>query len=369
MAEIKFILLQILTDSIFACLAFLGFLCGIHYGAELVGLYFWYVEFTLGIIGLSLVVAAITLIKPWITFLFKNGAIYASSSGSLGVIESIAGVFKNFGSTAKVIIFNKLIRDVLANAQESLKGLAVSPFDTIKNALSSRSTNNMSNECSDSETAQVSSDNTVEVEDYLKGIANSPLGTLGKRVLKTALDYVDECILGYCYMNVSEEKGMLVCAAEAFTIFIKNGLKICEKLLAVIAIQSIVKIFCWIIFAAYCIHTFKFSFMNLLICFVIGYLVMFVLNDAILEPIVMYAVINQFNSYEWDESLNETMQGIANSNPAFQKILNKCNLSNQAPDTAPSQGINLDGEESLNDESSNTGTSDTADESESTSTE
>lgn len=79
MVELKFTCLRVLMDIVFIVLMFFGFMCGIHYGTRLIGLYFWFIKFLLGIVGVGGVIFIMNFIKTPTLFFIKNASIYADS--------------------------------------------------------------------------------------------------------------------------------------------------------------------------------------------------------------------------------------------------------------------------------------------------
>jgi hypothetical protein len=254
-------------------------------------LYFWFVKVLLGVVGVGAMSFVIRWSKNSLAYVLKNASIYAQSTECNSILGAIAGMTKQFKSTISVPVFNKLIRDAIKTIQEKTSS------------------------SSGGEEGEVSG-----LPQFMQELTETKLFKSSKFIVEKAYDYVDECILGYCYSNVSEEKSIMRCAVEAFAIFFTHSLQICGKVLAVISIQFLCRIAYWIIYVAIAIKTFKFTIMNVILCYVIGKSIEFILNDAIFEPALMHSVIEQFKKYEWKNDYEAKIDEISEHIPAIQKL-------------------------------------------------
>lgn len=295
MNGLKFSIIRLVANIIFCMLMFYGFLCGIHYGTELIGMYFLFVKVLLGILGVTAILFVTRGAEQSLLYLIKNASIY-SQCKDVGVVESFRGIFVEYKSTISVTVLNKLIRESLEYLQELI--------EKQKNP---------------GEGEQVG-----VLEGVLEELGNTELVKAGKFVLKRALDYVDECVLGYCYKNVSDEKSLTRCCLEGFTLFCVNCIPICKKMISVIMVQLLVKITYWVVFVMFCVKTFEFSVMNLILCYVIGKLLDFVLEDSLYEPALMLSIVKQFSEYEWKEDFEDKLNDLVGKIPAIGKIQSYC---------------------------------------------
>ena len=286
MVELKFTCLRVLMDIVFIVLMFFGFMCGIHYGTRLIGLYFWFIKFLLGIVGVGGVIFVMNFIKTPTLFFIKNASIYADSTGETSVLKAIAGSTKNFASSISVPVFNKLIREAL---------------NTLKKPVLEKAEDS-------------------PLKEVIDVLSKSKLAMISSKIIDKAFDYVDECILGYCYTHASEEKSLPKCALEAFVLFTVNSVSVFKKVLSVLSIQFLIRIVYWIVFVLWCVQSIKFSLMNLLMCYIIGKLILFVIDDAIFEPMLMNSIVRQFAKFSYEDSMNDKVSALVESIPALSKL-------------------------------------------------
>lgn len=277
MVEIRFRVLRGVIDIIFCIILFFGFMCGVHYGTQFIGLYFWYVKFLLGIVGAGLAVRVMGWLKSTLLFMVKNGSIYAECRKDCSTVTgAFSGVLSNFKETISITVFNKLIRESL----DDIKGLfSGTGEDTEGNML----------------------------EGIFEELGKSRIAHVSGKVFEKAFDYADECILGYCFAQEDEEKSIITSALEAFVVFVRHSPEIFGKVITIITIELILKIVYWIAFILYCANTFYFGFndlgasaLNLVLCYCVGKLINFILEDAVFEPTLMHGVIAAFIKYEYE---------------------------------------------------------------------
>lgn len=284
---LKFSLIQVLLDCLCAVLIFLGFVAGIHYGTAITGLYFWFMKVLLGIIGITAVLAVLRWLRGTVLFVIKNCSIYAQCRDDCHtVMGAFHGIASHFKATISIPVFNKLIRDSLGE---------------IKHFVLERSEG--------SSAAEV-----------LSTIMDSKIATVSARVVEKAFDYVDECILGYCYANVSEEKGIVRCSLEAFTLFVVNSVPIFGKVVTVVTIETVLRVGYWVAFLAWAIKTFQFSVMNLIMLYVLGKVISFILTDAIFEPLLMHEIIASFKKRAWNDQYESKINELIGAIPALGKL-------------------------------------------------
>lgn len=284
---LKFSLIRVLIDCLCAVLIFLGFVAGIHYGTAITGLYFWFMKVLLGLIGITAVLVVIRWLRGTVLFILKNCSIYAQCRDDCHtVIGAFHGIASHFTATISIPVFNKLIRDSLGEIKQVVleKGEG-------------------------SSTAGV-----------LETIMNSKVAKVSVNVVEKAFDYVDECILGYCYANVSAEKGIVRCSLEAFTLFVVNSVPIFGKVITVVTIETILRVGYWVAFIAWSIRTFQFSVMNLIMLYVLGKVLSFILTDAIFEPMLMYEIIASFKKRAWDSEYESKISELISAIPALGKL-------------------------------------------------
>lgn len=283
MVELKFTILRVLVDIVFVGVLFFGVLCGIHYGTHLLGMYFWFVKVMLGAVGMAAFIFISNALRPTITFFLKNASIYAQCTHSNSILAGIKGMNQNFVGTISIAAFNKLIRSSTGVIKDFVLG-------------------------------------DKEVPEILQEFSETKVMKVSKFIAIKAYDYVDECVLGYCYTHTSDDKKMPECAVEGFTLFVVHSGALFGKVLATISIQVMCKIFYWIVIVAIFFKTVKFSLLNVIMCYVIAKCLEFIIDDAIFEPVLMYSILSQFNKYEWNQEYSQKVDALAGCIPGINKL-------------------------------------------------
>lgn len=285
MVEIKFGLLRVLVDVLCAVILFFGVLCTIHYGTQLAGLYFVSLRVLLGIAGTGLSIRCYSWLRRFASALIKSGSIYAQCNDDCDSVSgAFSGVISCLGSTVKVFAFNKLIREALSEIIENI-------------------------------TADGS-----QVPAFIASFRETKFGSLSEKIAVKAFDYIDECILGYCYRKQNKEKGVARCALEAFVLFVSNSAGIAGQVVTTVALEFICKAAFWVVFVLACLKTFKFSILNALMCFAFGKGISFVLDDAVFEPLLMHNIIAVFSSRVWTADLEDAAGDVAGSLAPLKRI-------------------------------------------------
>lgn len=280
MVEVRFGILRVLVDCLCAGIIFFGVLCCIHYGTQILGLYFVVLKILFGIVGIGISIRCYSWLRRFALGIIKSGSIYAQCNEDCnGVFDAFRGVVGCFDNTMKVFAFNKLVWESLSEIKDTI---------AVKGEESQAST-------------------------LFNSLKETKLGSVSERTLVKVFDYFDECILGYCYRKQNKEKGIARCALEAFVLFVNNPIVLVGQVMTVITLEWIFKIAFWIIFTLACLKAFKFSLLNVLMCFAIGKGVNFVLSDAIFEPFLMHSIIVAFSCEEWTDDLEDVVGQVADS--------------------------------------------------------
>lgn len=292
MIEVKFCILRFFIDAIFVGLLFFGFLCGIHYGTILTGLHFTFMKVGFGICGIGIMLYFIKWFRTVVAGMLKSCSIYASARECASLCGAFKGIVSCLGSTLAVPAFNRIIRDALQDIKDAMTDEASNP-----------------------------------AKEALAEVKESRLGKVSVLVVERAFDYVDECILGYCYKNVSENHGIAKCSVEAFTLFLVNSVEVMGKVFTVISLESLVRIAYWFFFIVFCLEHFHFTVLNVLMCYVIGKCLDFMLDDALFEPLLVHVIVNEFLKFSWDESFEKDGETYSSSIPALKRIIGMFNES------------------------------------------
>ena len=111
----------------------------------------------------------------------------------------------------------------------------------------------------------------------------------------TALEYIDECILAYCYAN--PDVRLLDATLIAFKLFFKNAIDLLKQVFKTTATHSLARILIvvtfWVVAFYYKLLAY-FSFVQLI---VVCYTLMMIIDISFLEPLLMKTIILNFLKY------------------------------------------------------------------------
>lgn len=302
MVEVRFGVLRVLVDCLCAGIISFGVLCCIHYGTQLLGLYFVVLKILFGIVGVGVSIRCYSWLRRFALVAVKNAGIYAQCNEDCNsVADAFRGVAGCFGGTMKAFVFNKLVQEALSEVKDAMAGEADTLFNSLK---------------------------------------ETKLGSAPEKTLVKVFDYFDACILGYCYRKQNKEKSVAKCALEAFVLFVDNPAPPMGQVMTAITLEWIFKIAFWIVFTLACLKAFKFSLLNVLMCFAIGKGINFVLGDAIFEPFLMHSIVAAFSCKEWADDLEDSAGRVAGSIVSLKRMEEMLGGSS---DSANSEGGEEDG--------------------------
>lgn len=277
--QIRFTLIHVVIDVCFMGFLCAGFYAGMAFGMQFMPVDVWFTRTLVGVIGLTISIALFNWLKVTILFFMKSCSIYAVCFPDCDSMHAaLKGVLSRFDRVVEINIFNKLLRSALGELTDIITDLV-----------------------SDSEDSQIS---------FLVGIVEeSKLGVLvkiGRRYATKTFDFVDECILGYCYQN--PQLGLVEAAKQGVTIFLENSVKIVGKLFTISMLETVLRVLFYVAVILALLIFRRFNIMSLVVFYVIARGIAFIIEDAVLEPLLMSAVIKEFNTFTYVE--NSEMESV-----------------------------------------------------------
>ena len=222
MRKLKYIFIRLVFNALFALILLKCFIFGSQYGVELIGLNNWLIQLFCGISTALLFNAVLSLAQRTILLYLKHLQI---ASICVPDRNPNAVVFSRIGTVSVIVILNKILR-----------GLAKEIIDAIKNGA-----------CS-----------SIEL---FAEISHSTLAKGGKYVISKCFDYLDECVLAYCYTHPDDSLGSA--AENAVVIFLENSATLLIKTTTVCLTSAFIKIVIAIVETLLLLKTMPFTFINL----------------------------------------------------------------------------------------------------------
>lgn len=230
----------------------------------------WFVNIIRGLVLLAGFYFTLEVIKRYLNAFIKSAQIFytANAKQDFSILECFIGATLRFKHTLAIPIFNKVIRGCAGEIVESIQKL--------------------------------DKDSDGPVDELFDNLKNTKVGKASKWMLKKYTDYIDECVLVYCYVH--PEKSMLRSTLESVGIFIRSGFKIIEQMAVVIILQVLLRIalVAGVVIAIASMHNITVT--KILIGFIVIKIVEFIMQDAIIEPLLMQKILNVFVKQEANSS-------------------------------------------------------------------
>lgn len=259
--------LRILVDCVMVYAVVKGFWLGVAFCTDFLRVTYWAVVLYASVLGVALVAVLYTVLKDTAFFVLKNATIYSVCHEECTTVwEAFAGCIRNFKSMLAIPVFNKLVRKIVKEVQQIAEGKCEG------SALST----------------------------YCEALNGNQLFRLGKRMVVKTFDLFDECILAYCYSHV--ETGLAESAVRATAIFLKNLPKLVVKATSISLLLTITDVFVFVLCFLGMLKWYGFHVLSLVGMYVVFCAIRFVLDDAVLQPMLMVSLIKTF--LECDESMS-----------------------------------------------------------------
>lgn len=269
---------ELVGECILTVLLFMWYVKATENDYDILASDMWFINMLRGLILLLCFYFLLDLIKRYMNSFTKSAQIFyvANTKADYSIVECFIGATIRFKSTLAIPIFNKLIRDCIDKIMLTAKNTLPSAEET-----------------------------ETKIDDFFTELTNSKIGKASRRFLKLYTDYVDECVLVYCYMH--PEKSLFKASVEAISIFIKNAVKIIEKMAVVIIVQVLIKLGIGGAIILMLVKTSSLTLKKMLFGFIIIKMFEFIIQDAILEPVMMQKILDTFVQLEPDQQTAKTL--------------------------------------------------------------
>lgn len=143
-----------------------------------------------------------------------------------------------------------------------------------------------------SELIDVLKNGTASEIPLLNQLNDSVIVQKGMFIVKRCFDYVDECILAYCYVHSEESLGKA--AEKAVVIFLENTGSFLIKTTTVYLTTFFIKFLVALLEFVILIRVFPLTFLNIIFIYLVIHVTGFVLADSIIEPLMLNKIIKEF---------------------------------------------------------------------------
>lgn len=207
------------------------------------------------------------LVKGIFFYLLKSVTLYAIVHPCDTVIDSFKGVMKCYKSTALIPAANKIIRQAL---------------ELLEDSVSNTNLNGT-------------------LHHVLQVLEDKKLFRLGKSLLAAALDYLDECILAYCYKN--NDLDMLQNSCKAIKLYMVHAPKMLLTTLSLVSVRFLINLFSFILFIIYIVQTQTYYVFSIIQIYIFYKCILFVFHDAFFEPLFLNKMVSTFIDFD-DSDIN-----------------------------------------------------------------
>lgn len=257
--RVKCVIIHVILDCILLYMYVKGYLFGIKFFNQIFCFHVWFVDILYGIFGIAYVIALANFISPVVFTLLKSIDLYALSNEDCNTFPSaIAGVTSKFTSTVAIVTFNKIIRTCIEE-------------------ISSRV-----------EAGELTSEFFDSISSY--SFLNKSV-KFAKSIMTTAFDYVDECVLAYCY---SHDTSVGKAAVYSISKFMGNIGNVGLKTVSLVITEKLVIFLYTVIYLVCVIKNLKWSLLFFVEAYVIYCAIRYVIRDGILEPFFRDTIVKQF---------------------------------------------------------------------------
>lgn len=226
---------------------------GSKFGVRLMGLDTWITQLFCGISCALLFNAVLNIVKFTILSYLKHLQIASMCVPDKNPNMVVLSRFKTVGT---IVILNKILRMVASELIEAIKNGTASEIPLISQ------------------------------------LGNNVIVQKGAFIVKKCFDYVDECILAYCYVHSDEPLGKA--AEKAVVIFLENTGSFLIKTTTVYLSTFFIKLIVAILEFVFLIQILPFTFLNLIFVYLVIHVTGFILADSIIEPLMLNGLIKEF---------------------------------------------------------------------------
>lgn len=246
-------------------------------GAQLLGLPYAPAELIVGMCCVMFLYGFFAPVKTVLAGIMKSVTIYALTHDCDSISEAIRGVLNNFKSTLAIPTFLLLVKSVTEKLADSE---IASALGLVNNKEEEKEPSNV-------------------VEQFLSLAKDNKLLKMLGSFTTMMIDWVDECILGYCYMQERESIGKA--AVTAISIYVKNFDKLSKKAFTVVAIKVCTIALFRVIAIIVALKTVR-SISSAMIFYIAVWALEFTINDAVIDNLMMNSLVTEFSRYATDET-------------------------------------------------------------------
>ena len=272
----------------------------------------WFIVVVRGLIGLALGLGAFTIFRKIICAYLKAAQIYClSQERNISILGSLAGAALRFKFTVSIPVFNKIIHSIFHDLFEALTG----------NKSTSGTLQNSAIEGTPEDQAEsVEMSNPILNNPIITRLQQTPVIRASKSLLKIYVSYLDECVMAYCYRY--PDKGLFKGSLEAIQIALAKAVSIIGQIAILVFVNVILRILVIVAYVIVVIKFVHFQFVYLIVSLIMARCAIFILQDAICEPLLMTGILKKFCSYELTEEDKQTFSAekLRELIPSFSKM-------------------------------------------------
>lgn len=259
----RYIVLRFVVNTLFSLILLKCYLFGSTLSLQLIGIDGWIFQLFFGISTALLCNAFLHLAKNTLFCYLKHLQV-----ASLCFPEKNPNtvIFSRFKTFVTIVTLNRIVRLVSGELIEAFKG-----------------------------------GRTFNVG-FLQEMNNNFFIRNGKLVLTKCFDYMDECVLAYCYLH--PEKKIGEAAETAIVIFLEKTGSFLVKTITITLTTVAVKVVIAIFEFCFLVKVIPMTFMNLILVYLVVHVSGFVVNDSIVEPLLLNSFIKEFTELELDSGDN-----------------------------------------------------------------
>lgn len=276
----------------------------------------WFIVILRGLIGLALGLGAFTLFRKFICSYLKAAQIYCiSQKEDAGLFGSLLGVVFRFKFTVSIPVFNSVIHSIFHDIFSAIS------CDKAKRDSSQSTEESSGNPVALDENTETTADSGGLLNNpIIERLQKTPVIRASKSMLKTYISYLDECVLAYCYRN--PDKGLFKGSIEAIQIALVHSVNLLGQIAIIVFINAVIKFAIIACYVVYVVKVIRFQFILLIISLIIVRCIIFIVQDAICEPLIMTSILRKFCAYELTpentEEVNE--EKLRSIIPSFDKL-------------------------------------------------
>lgn len=279
-------LIRFIIDIVYIIALYCGYEMGQAVGMKYMFTDLYVAHLYCGFIGICVVVAVFSILKTTIFFFLKASCLYAYATDT-SISDAVKGCLKNFRKLISVAAVTKLIT-------EAVQDVKIAMLDGDANT------------------------SVTKLIPILNDLPFASIVNAAGRYYAKSFTYLDECILAYSF---ALDKPLLESIKEAFVQFLKKSSGIMTKLVVANAATSFVNVTVFIIGLFITFKRVQFSLPAIAIFYIIARAVMYVIDDAFVQPLLLKKVIQGY------------IDGISTVSESFMEDVEKLNSSATDSDT------------------------------------